>query len=68
MKLLPGNFLMVQWLGRCAHTADQVQSLVGELRSHKPPFATHPPLKKKKTASYLIITNYILGLPWWLRG
>ena len=48
MKLLPGNFLLVQWLGRCAHTADQVQSLVGELRSHKPPFATHPPLKKKK--------------------
>ena len=42
-KLLSGNFLMVQWLGRCAHTADWVQSLVGELRSHKPPFTTHPP-------------------------
>ena len=32
-----GNFLTVQWLGLGAFTAvAQVQSLVGELRSHKP--------------------------------
>ena len=30
-----GPFLVVQWLGLHAFTA-QVQSLVGELRSHKP--------------------------------
>ena len=42
-KLLSGNFLMVRWLRPCAHPADRVQSLVGELRSHKPPFTTHPP-------------------------
>ena len=33
---LPGNFLVVQWLGLGAFTAGtQVQSLVRELRSHK---------------------------------
>ena len=32
-----GNSLAVQWLGLCALTAGaQVQSLVGELSSHKP--------------------------------
>ena len=32
-----GNSLVVQWLGLRAFTAvAQVQSLVGELRSHKP--------------------------------
>ena len=35
--LLLGNSLVVQWLGLCALTAGaQVQSLVEELRSHKP--------------------------------
>ena len=35
--LQTGNSLVVQWLGLCAFTARaQVQSLVRELRSHKP--------------------------------
>ena len=38
-----GNFLVVQWLGIClAMQATRVQSLVGELRSHMPFWATKP--------------------------
>ena len=38
LKVKPiGNSLALQWLGLCALTAGaRVQSLVGELRSHKP--------------------------------
>ena len=44
-----GNFLVAQWLGLGAFTDEaQVQSLFGELRSHKPR-GTAPPNKKIKS-------------------
>ena len=53
MKILLGNFLEVQWLGLGAFTARAgVQSLVWELRSHKP----HGAAKKKK-----ILLNILLS-------
>ena len=42
-----GNFLEVQWLALCTFTAEDVQSLVEELRSHK----LHGAAKKKKKKS-----------------
>ena len=46
MKL--GNSLAVQWLGLSTFTARaQVQTLVGELRSHKPCCAAPPTPQKK---------------------
>ena len=48
IKIL-GNSLEVQWLGLSAFTAmAQVQSLVGELRSHK----TRGSAKKKKSKTW----------------
>ena len=45
------NFLVVQWLGLHASTAGgRVQSLVGEIRSHKPK-GTVKKKKKKKDLS-----------------
>ena len=48
------NSLGVKWLGLSAFTAvAQVQSLVGELRSHKP----HSTAKKKKKSNSLKIVD-----------
>ena len=46
LKITIGNSLAVQWLGLGTFTAvARVQSLVGELRSHKP---CHGPKNKQK--------------------
>ena len=46
IRLIPSNYLAVQWLGLRALTAvAQVQSLLGELRSYKPQGTA----KKQKT-------------------
>ena len=56
--LLLGNSLVVQWLGLCALTAGaQVQSLVEELRSHKP----HSRAKKKKKKKNVLLKETILA-------
>ena len=50
-----GNSLAVQWLGLGAFTARaQVQSLVEELRSHKPPGQE----RKKKVVSTVEVEDY----------
>ena len=49
-RITSSNFLTVEWLGLGTFTARaQVQSLVGELRSHKSCSAAKILKKKKKT-------------------
>ena len=65
----PGNFLVVQWLVLCAFTVeDPVQSVVGELRSHKPCGVVR---KREMTPNGVYWDHFLLFAsvtPSWLRS